>query len=58
MSSEIEKYILKICSASKKASVDAKLLSHSQRLKILKKIISNLKKDSKLKIKQCLMNIC
>ena len=52
MSSEIEKYILKICSASKKASVDAKLLSHSQRLKILKKIISNLKKDSKLIIKE------
>ena len=39
MNTKIEKYITNLCLASKRASVDAKLLSHSQRLKILKKII-------------------
>jgi len=52
MNTKIEKYITNLCLASKRASVDAKLLSHSQRLKILKKIISNLKKDSKLIIRE------
>jgi glutamate-5-semialdehyde dehydrogenase len=49
---KIEKYITNLCAASKRASVDAKLLSHSKRLNILKKIISNLKKDSKLIIRE------
>ncbi len=52
MNTKIEKYITNLCLASKRASVDAKLLSHPQRLKILKKIISNLKKDSKLIIRE------
>jgi len=52
MNTKIEKYITNLCIASKRASVDAKLLSHAKRLKILKKIISNLKKDSKLIIRE------
>ena len=52
MNTKIEKYITNLCITSKRASVDAKLLSHAKRVKILKKIISNLKKDSKLIIRE------